>query len=365
MAMNLKIRWIIYFFIVLATLPLCQLLSSVRPDVTPTPKIVTQIIDGTPPVLQTTSAPPLFALESRSDGARRISNPDKDSSDQNPAISPDGNRLVLTRFANGYNDGPAGLFLLDLHTGNLNPLTPAEDQDNVNLPGAAWNAANDSIVFASDREDASDLWRINYDGSNLHRITRHGQTPWYLEPSWSPDGQWIVFELRQPGESEDGWVGQIWAVQANGNGLRQLTRDIGQDDRQPNWSPDGKQILFQRRALPDGQWDLFTITPFGEELFNLSNTLAASETDASWSPSSAWIVCSSDYGGLPFANLFIYQAHGGSPSQLTASTNHEDGAPSWSPDGNWIVFESHLTSEDTPSSLWWIAVPNKYLSIRR
>ncbi|NTU50575.1 MAG: hypothetical protein HGA87_06860, partial [Desulfobulbaceae bacterium] len=44
---------------------------------------------------------------------------------------------------------------------------------------------------------------------------------------------------------------------------------------------------------------------------------------------------------------------------LTASTGYEDGAPSWSSDGRWVVFESHLTAENTPSALWWIAVPEK------
>jgi oligopeptide transport system substrate-binding protein len=41
-------------------------------------------------------------LQARSDGAVRLTTPPAGASDQNPAYSPDGGRLVLTRFDNGY-----------------------------------------------------------------------------------------------------------------------------------------------------------------------------------------------------------------------------------------------------------------------
>jgi hypothetical protein len=74
----------------------------------------------------------------RPDGAVRLTTPPTGASDQNLAFSPDGSRLVFTRFDNGYNDGPAGLFLLDLGSLQVTRLTPEEDQDNVNLAGA-WS----------------------------------------------------------------------------------------------------------------------------------------------------------------------------------------------------------------------------------
>ncbi len=311
------------------------------------------------------TALPLPALEIRPDGAERLSAPPGGASDQNPAFSPKalpGMRLVFTRFENGYNDGPAGLFLLDLATLQVDRLTPWEDQDNVNLPGSAWNPLNNRIVFASDRTEADDLWRIAPDGGDFTRITTHDGLPWYIEPSWSPDGEWIVFEARQPAPSEDGYRGQIWKVHADGSGKTQLTADAAFDDRQPNWSPTGERILFQRRALPDGQWDVYTIDPDGAGLFNVTDNPAA-DTDASWSPDGRWIVVSSDYaeqvsGELPAPNLFAYPSGGGAPLRVTSSATQEDGAPSWSPDGLWIAFESHTgQDEDTPASLWRIRAP--------
>jgi len=164
--------------------------------------------------------------ETRPDGATRLTNPPTGASDQNPAFSPDGKQLVLTRFETGYNAGPAGLFLLNLQNGIITRLTPWEDQDNVNLPGSAWNPANNRIVFASDRLEADDLWRIAPDGSDFTRILMHTGLPSDIEPSWSPDGSWIVFEADQPGASVDGIVGKIWKVRADGTGLAALTSDL-------------------------------------------------------------------------------------------------------------------------------------------
>jgi len=210
------------------------------------------------------------------------------------------------------------------------------------------------IIFASDRLDSDDLWRIAPDGSSLTRITTHSGLLWYLEPSWSPDGQWIVFEARRPGDSEDGSVGQIWKVRADGTELTPLT-DGTHDDRQPNWSPSGERILFQRRSLPNGDWDIYTISPDGSNLYNVTSS-PSSDTDASWSPDGSWIVYSSDYGGLPAPNIYAIHASGGVPARVTSNATHEDGAPSWSPDGQWIAFESHAgQDEDSPAALRRIA----------
>jgi len=313
------------------------------------------------PLPSTTSAPlpgGLSGGETRADGAYRLTNPPPGASDQNPAFSPDGRFLVFTRFETGYNRGPAAIFRLDLFTGEIVRLTPEEDQDNVNLPGTAWNAVRDRIVFASDRAESDDLWQIAPDGTGLSRITTHPGPPWYIEPSWSPDGAWIVFEA-DAALPDDRQQGSIWKVRADGSGLTALTDGpaMGVDDRLPNWSPTGERILFQRRDLNSDDWDIYTMAPDGSSL-RLVTDQASSDTDASWSPDGRFIVYSSDTGDLPTPNIFVIPAAGGTPIRITFDDAHEDGAPSWSPDGRFIAFESHLgEDEDTPSSLWLIVVP--------
>jgi len=311
--------------------------------------------------------------ETRPDGAFRLTNPPPDASDQNPAFSPDGTRLLFTRFENGYNEGPSAIYLLDLTSGAVSLLTAAPGSDNVNLPGTSWNAATERITFASDREDTDEVWTMAADGSDLFRVTAHtpvlsqveGTASYFIEPSFSPDGQWIVFEA-DPDAPDDQQQGSIWKVRAEGTGLTQLTDGPSgdTDDRQPNWSPSGDRILFQRRA-PDpstgsGQdsddWNLYTMAPDGSDVRQVT-TAPSSDTDASWSPDGQWIVYSSDYGGLPVPNIFVIPASGGEPIRATRDETRHDGAPSWSPDGQWIAFESHPGDEDTPTALWLIAAP--------
>lgn len=81
-------------------------------------------------------APKALPLETRSDGAVRLTTPPGSASDQNPAFAPDGSRLVFTRFENGYNEGPAGLFVLDLDNGQIACLTPKDTRRSV--PCATW-----------------------------------------------------------------------------------------------------------------------------------------------------------------------------------------------------------------------------------
>jgi len=322
-----------------------------------------------------------FAYETRPDGSFRLTDPPPGASDQNPAFSPDGTRLLFTRFENGYNEGPSAIYLLDLTSGAVSLLTAAPDSDNVNLPGTSWNAATERITFASDRDDTDEVWTMAADGSDLFRVTRNtpvlsqveGTASYFIEPSFSPDGQWIIFEA-DPDVPEDQQQGSIWKVRADGTGLTQLTDGPSgdTDDRQPNWSPSGDRILFQRRApgpstgpsttlrTGSGQssddWNLYTMAPDGSDVRQVT-IVPSSDTDASWSPDGRWIVYSSDYGSLPVPNIFVIPVNGGEPIRATHNETRYDGAPSWSPDGQWIAFESHPGDEDIPAALWLITAP--------
>jgi TolB protein len=314
-------------------------------------------------------------IDSRSDGAYRLFSPPDRASAQNPAFSPDSKNILFTMFQKGYNQGPAGLYILPLANFPLNPskqpagesLTPTlvtllfeEEYDNVNLPGFNWNAKTNRITFASDRQDIDEIWTIAPDASSLNRVTHHTTKVYFIEPSFSPDGDWIVFEVDND-VHESQVQGSIWEVRTDGSALTQLTNGLSSntDDRQPNWSPSGDEILFQRRMPPGDDWDIYTITPDGSNLKNINPNPRSSDTDASWSPNGQCIVYSTDNGELPVPNIFALRMNGGKPIQVTSSDTSEDAAPSWSPDGMWIVFESHRRQEqDTSAAIWLIAVPD-------
>lgn len=151
-----------------------------------------------------------------------------------------------------------------------------------------------SIVFESTRDGKSSIYTINPDGSNIKKIT--DTTFHYGQPAWSPDGRQLVYygssrpmqlftnsvnggeqkQLPTPGIDayQPAWssqnmiafdyrlVGQaandIARINADGTGITKLTTDEKYDCASPQWSPDGKKILFQRSIAIRKPWKEIT-----------------------------------------------------------------------------------------------------------
>src|SRR4030042_1992679 len=129
----------------------------------------------------------------RHDNATKLNIPVSGSL-QNPAFSPDGVAIVFTRFRNGYNREPADIFIYYLEISKIDTLV-MDGSANVNLPGSCWNSQNGSIIFSSSRDPHDEIYLINDNGrpGDETKITERSDYMAY-EPTFSPDGQWIVFE---------------------------------------------------------------------------------------------------------------------------------------------------------------------------
>ena len=145
-------------------------------------------------------------------------------------------------------------------------------------------------------------------------------------------------------------------MRLDGSGLTRLT--CGHDDGQPNWSPAGDRIVFQRDRGNE-TFDLFTIDPEGRAGRNVTRTRRASETDVSWSPDGRRLVYSGGGPGVDVASLFVVGADGTGRRRVTRARGFYDGAPTWSPDGGTMVFESRRGEPDgSPGTrLWRVAAP--------
>jgi len=293
--------------------------------------------------------PPRIA-PARRDAAQQLAIPLLGSL-QNPAWSPASHAILFTRFAGGYNAGPADLFVVDLRDRDPRLLV-SDGSDNVNLPGSSWNGVTGAIVFSSSRDPHDEIFSID-GGARPGRetlVTKRTDFVAY-EPTLSPDGRWAVFESHRI-DQEDGGVIMKAPVDGSSDSIP-LT--AGGDCRQPNWAPSGGRILYQTRT--GSQWDIWVMNEDGTGARRVTSS-PSDETDASFSPDGASIVYSSNEGGLDLANLFVVPTAGGASTRVTDWDGY-DGAPAWSPDGTRIIFESFAgdPDESAGTGLWIIDAP--------
>jgi TolB protein len=178
--------------------------------------------------------------------ARRMTNdPSLDSfhSHWAPAVSPDGSRIAFTD-ANQCSGGVTSVRLnvVDMAGRETNDL--ARLRGNVYdspLPvggygGPAWSPDGTRIAFVggwnTSGRSASVLATARLDGSDLRRVTPrrlNGGDSFRDGPSWSPDGQWLVFESYDKRGRSD-----LYMIHPDGTGLRRLTKTKA-DEVSPGW----------------------------------------------------------------------------------------------------------------------------------
>jgi Tol biopolymer transport system component/DNA-binding winged helix-turn-helix (wHTH) protein len=91
------------------------------------------------------------------------------------------------------------------------------------------------------RQDDDSLWRSRSDGSERLQLT--GRPMQVFMMHWSPDGRQLVLMGRQPGKP---W--KVYTMDAEGGHLQEVL-DEGRSEADPDWSPDGRTLVFGR--LPD------------------------------------------------------------------------------------------------------------------
>ena len=195
-------------------------------------------------------------------------------------------------------------------------------------------------AFATDGGGHSQVFTIRPDGGAVRRLTSVTRHQSARAPDWSPDGQKIAYQSNQSGGFG------IWVMNANGSHQTQLTDPPADssaaefEDALPSWSPDGERIVFSRCREPFGfpppACDIDVMNANGTGVETLLSAGHWSDSRAEYSPNGKRIAFSGDRGGLISA-VWVMKADGSSPKRLTPP-RMRGSTPDWSPSGRRIVF---------------------------
>ena len=199
--------------------------------------------------------------------------------------------------------------------------------------------AQAQIAFSSEREGNPEIYVMDTDGKNQHRLTNNPNDDWV--PSWSPDGKRIVFFSDRDGHPDaiPGWVtSEIYVMDADGANPQNLTNNPN-DDTHPSWSPDGKQIVFQSDRVGFRNYEIYVMDADGANQQRLTEN-RKNDRSPSWSPDGKRIAFSSVRREEHFSyEIYVMDADGANQQRLTENLKN-DRNPSWSPDGKRIAFAS-------------------------
>ena len=172
-------------------------------------------------------------------------------------VSPDGRTIAFS-------------LLGDIYTMPIGGGTPTRIAS-----GLAWEVQprfspdGSRIAFTSDRGGGDNIWVMNADGSDMRQLTDEDFRLMH-QPSWSPDGQFIVAKKHFTTGRSLG-TGEVWMYHiSGGSGVRLVARPNEQFQKElgePIFAPDGSAVYYTRNITPgntfiyaqDSNTDLFNI----------------------------------------------------------------------------------------------------------
>jgi TolB protein len=172
-----------------------------------------------------------------------------------------------------------------------------------------WSPDSKQLIYAM----AGSLWRQPLDSPVAQQLT--AEAAYDYQPDWSPDGRWVIFSRYRDDAVE------LWIYDLVQGGAQPLTRN-GAVNVEPRFSPDGKRIAFVS-TLYNRRFHIFTADLTDGKLANVRRLTGETKSD------------------LP---RYYYSAF-----------DHEI-SPVWTRDGREIIFVSNRNHIYGTGGFWRIAV---------
>ena len=254
----------------------------------------------------------------------------------NPAFSPDGRRLAFVHEATYFL---GAVYVLPL-SADLRPTAPpARITAPSSVLGLAWTPDGSGLVFSSGGH------------LGLSRLTRIALGPARLEPSGEPEllpfgEQATTIAISKTGRlvySAQFRDTNLWRVDLSESQSGPIERPIVSstfDDHNPDYSPDGKRLTFA--STRSGVEEIWVSDADGSNPKQVTFTGGPLCSNPRWSPDGRTILFNSRREGT--SDLYLLRPDSGELTHLTTDAA-DDAEPRWSRDGRWIYFGSNRAGQ--------------------
>jgi len=252
----------------------------------------------------------LYRVDSDGGGVTVVTPPGEEV--LSPAWSPDGRRIVYTRFGRG----TGSLVLQSVATGEKTVVTGTTALLNIT---PTFSPDGRLVAFARSGEDGTDIFTADASQNCCVQRLTVGRYSDNLSPTFAPDGRRLAFVSTRAGAP------QIYVMAADGTDqelLAPFDYGVTGSSNAPEWSPDGASVVFHRDV--NGAPQVFVLDVASRRVRQL--TSSGRNEDPSWAPDGRHLAFVSDRSGR--RQLWVIDMVTGRIRQLTFQGQAR--LPAWS-----------------------------------
>lgn len=230
----------------------------------------------------------LYLWDIRSQSKTRLT--DHPDSDYNPQWLESGHSIIFYRKKKDENI--SNIYTLDVQSLKTQQLTYTTHYTS----DPSWGSNGSAFTFISNADGDHEIYAKISLAADVRQLTHNDSHDW--SPNWSPTENTIIYVSNRTGNFE------LFEYDLTNNSEKQLTAMEGESYK-PDFSPDGRHIAFFHRSSTTSKFDVYIVEKDGQGLRNMTNTSDSDEFTCGWSPDSQAVIyyCAEGLCSLTIADL--------------------------------------------------------------